>query len=91
MSGRWDGKPRRKSDFDHSGRVTIEVILARIDERVNTLIENGVNVKKELSDHMKDDAEKFGELNKTVWRASGLVSGGLAVFVFVLNFFFNKK
>lgn len=76
----WDGKNRRISD---RGKEPAAIIWARIDERVNTLIENALEVKKDLIDHKKEDEIQFKAINKTISWATG----GLAMFIFILNLF----
>ena len=93
MSHKWDGIPRRKNDLDSDGKITTAVFLARIDERVNTLIENALEVKKDLGEyrnnldeHKKDDDRRFLVINKTIWGAGG----ALTVIIFVLDIVFHK-
>jgi len=78
-NGQWDGTPRRKTDFGDNGEAAVAVVLARIDERVNTLISSALEVRKELEEHKKDDDRKFDNINHTIWWAGGAVACLLAV------------
>lgn len=76
----WDGRNRRILE---RGKEPASIIWARIDERVNTLIENSLEVKKDLIEHKKEDEVQFKSINKTISWATG----GLAMFIFILNLF----
>ena len=87
---KWDGRPRRESDFNENGKVEDAVIWARIDERVNTLITNAVTTSKEFKDHVKDDNDKFDEIHKAIWRAGGIITGACGVIVALCDWLFRK-
>lgn len=74
----WDGKYRRKMDFDKS---TPAAIWARVDERVHTLIENTRKVEDKLSEHEDKDDRQFKAINRTIY----IATGGFAVIIFFLN------
>lgn len=78
----WDGIRRRDTD---NGREAPEAIWARIDERVNTLIENAMEVKNDLILHKEDDLKQFKVINRTIY----MVSGGACVLIFLINFLKN--
>lgn len=81
---RWDGRPRRSTDFDN-GKVKDDVVLAVIAERVNTLIDTATTVGRELAKHKEDDNKQFTGLKVIMAGASG----GLAVIVFLIDHFIH--
>lgn len=83
----WDGKHRRATDH---GKELPELIWARIDERVNRLLEDAGTFKKDLIEHKKDDDERFKEIDRTIWKASGALTVIVSAVVFIINFIFKK-
>lgn len=78
----WDGIRRRASD---SGVEAPEVTLGRIDENIKFLKTGAEVVRVQLANHEKEDVVKFDQINKTIWRASGIACGASAVFLFIIN------
>jgi hypothetical protein len=80
----WDGMYKRASD---AGKESPDVLLARIDENIKFLKSGAEVVRIQLNTHEINDEKKFDDINKSIWRASGIVTGAVAVIVFLVNIF----
>lgn len=77
---------RRAAD---NGQEAPVVTLARIDENIKFLKVGAEVVRIQLANHERQDEIKFNDINKTIWRASGLIAGAFGVVVFISGLIFK--